>query len=223
MYKDEHAMPNMDMNMDGSHGNADYADYEYQTTRVEFKSTDNTGNVALGFLQQIEPLADIGGLDSNEVAELVYLEVQASLEPEPESDSQGVASQAELRGLVGANIERGGGLSNLVNQEGSADIRVFDYGRNNVFQEFVSRGIFPFDNAATGAGGGDVGPVSHYEKHWRQITNRGPVLDANDDISVSASMNVSDTNIDFQGIVSIKMIWDVAETSDAGRQFSVPN
>jgi len=103
----------MDMDMSGE-GPTDYADYDYQVLRVEDKATNNSGSVNEQFLTTIEPLEAIGGLSNNEVAELVYMEVQATIEPEDESESQGVATIAEYRGVIGANIDVSGGLSEFI-------------------------------------------------------------------------------------------------------------
>jgi len=59
-------------------------------------------------------------------------------------------------------------------------------------------------------------------RDYRSLTNRGPVLDSTDDISVYQSINVGDTITAFSGEVRIHMVWDVAEVDEAGRAFSVP-
>jgi hypothetical protein len=48
------------------------------------------------------------------------------------------------------------------------------------------------------------------------------VLDQTDDINIVADMLTRDSVVDMQATVNLTMYWDVAETSDAGRRFSVP-
>ena len=59
-------------------------------------------------------------------------------------------------------------------------------------------------------------------KNMRNLTGRGPVLDQTDDLTVASRAIASDTVLSPIFRVQVSCIWDVAETSDAGRVFSVP-
>jgi len=230
--------------MDGNTNETDYSSFEYQQAVANTSLTPEGGdatNPQLDFLYDIEPLARIGGLDNNEVAELVYLETQVSIEPESEqSDAdQTVANAIEMRGVVGANIDVGGGLNELgeINRGESSNERavsgrflsLIESNRDEVFQQFSARAIPPNDDINTdvpdsyaSASGGSLDSGIRYEKAYRQLTGRGPVLDNNDSINVSGSIIAGDQVQDFGGEVRLHMIWDVAQTDEAGRAFSVP-
>jgi len=59
--------------------------------------------------------------------------------------------------------------------------------------------------------------------NYREIVGRGPVLDSSDDLTAVYDLEGEDVIVTFLGDISIQLIWDVAEVSDAGRAFSVPD
>jgi hypothetical protein len=200
---------------------------------------------------QIEPLQGIGGLANNEVAELVYLETNAICDVfTGQNDSaDGVpASPAhlDLSGIVGINLSARDdfvrssstdGKSEIVDEvqiEGSStnevdvtSIRaptVTDNDRLQMFEAFAGSGH------SNGADGSNFSYTPFQdEKDFRATHNRGPVLDQTDEISILAESSTNgadnvdiDNGIVFETEVRLTMYWDVAETSDAGRRFSVP-
>lgn len=220
----------------------DYSSFEYQQASVSAAMTPTTTstNPNVRYLTELDVLGDIGGLANNEVAELVYHEVQVTIEPEPEAlpdVDQTVSTAVEHRGILGANIGSGDGLDQFANRvDGEAtsttggpkaDVFAESASEDRVFQLYSASAIPPFDQAAdagtnTIAGGGSLDSGQVYEKHWRRLTNRGPVLDSTDDICVSGNLIASDLVDQVIGGVRLHLVWDVAETSDAGRAFSVP-
>jgi hypothetical protein len=217
----------------------DYGEFRYQQVQAQTTvDPTNETNPSVDTLYTIEPLSRIGGLDPNEVAELVYLEVYADLEFETESESQGVASGAETRGVVGINLPASEGAfvepqADEFNEgqiteifrgltEGDVLTKLEDGTDDKKLQMFRAHGSLPYDNAGTGAGGSGYSNDFYAEKSYRDLTNRGPVLDSNDDVSIAINVNVANTNINVSGVVRVHMVWDVAEVDDAGRAFSVP-
>jgi hypothetical protein len=200
----------------------DYSDFEYQFITSEIKLNIDDGL----FQVSTEPLGQIGGLSNNEVAELVYHEVQISVEPEDEVADQDVATAIDLRALFGANLPDTGGkqIFNQGIEANSPSQNAQGFVEDRVFQACQDRGVFPFDDEASGPGGGSLSGPNVYEKHWRDITGRGPVLDQNDDIGFSGRLIVGDIVDDAacRATLTAQMIWDVAEVSDAGRAFSIP-
>jgi hypothetical protein len=183
----------------------------------------------------IEPLAAAGGLSNNEVAELVYLEVQAILEPETEFADQNVAGNTEVRGVVGINLPKTRSAfpndfpvqsdGTVIENNGFVDrpnpFRASTLTDDAYLQQFQVENVPPFDDETNGPGGGST---DHFyaEKQYRNLTNRGPVLDSNDDITVLATIVADDYTGPIEAPIRLHMLWDVAETSDAGRKFSVP-
>lgn len=223
----------------------DYSDFEYQTVLIEnILNPEGEANPRGLYSAVIEPLDAIGGLDTNEVAELVYYELQVDIEPEGEGGGDQTRSTAvEHRGVFGANLPEGGTMDfngdepNLTTID-SADpvqIRGSSTGSTEInganedglFQQFAARGVYPFDDSGlettqTGVSGGNVNNPLVYERNYRSLTGRGPVLDANDDIVVNAVLVGSDLISNVIGTVRLHLVWDTAEVDDAGRAFSVP-
>lgn len=228
----------MSVNMDAD--GTDYSDFEYQTAALRTQVTPDDSvstNPRARTVTSFEPLARIGGLDNNEVAELVYLETFADIEIEDEEVAdQDVATTGELRGAVGINLPasdsafpesadvgfRGEVVEAANIPEDNVTTRGNSRSDDRILQQYFSGFGLPFDDQTNGPGGS--GTYNHFyaEKSYRSLTGRGPVLDANDDLSVSAAVNVSDSIIPIASNTRIHCVWDVAETSDAGRRFSVP-
>jgi len=212
-------MPSINDEMATS-GDIDYSDFEYQFVTA---TTNEGGDFNFSF----EPLLGRGGLDNNELAELVYIETQVSMEFEQGSSNpdQDIATSEEVRGLIGANLQGGGGVGGRGQRvpastgTGGADVLTDD----RVFQIFEARGAPGFDDTTSGAGGNMFTTSNVYTKNWRQLTGRGPVLDSSDDIVLDGTGIVGDSlGGIFRHTIRAHFVWDTAEVSDAGRAFSVP-
>jgi hypothetical protein len=207
------------------------------------------GNLKTSAALDFEPLSGVGGLDQNEVAELTYLEVYAKNEFEDVFANQEEPASAEFRGSVGINlppspaalIDHGSDpIPNQVDgtffekvdaQDGAEENGVIEaFGGSNTddryLQHFTAAGSFGFaqgnvqDNIA--GGGNGYSSVWHSEKHFRQLTHRGPVLDSQDNITCLLSLNAEGALPQHIGDLKCMLHWDVAETEDSGRRFSVP-
>jgi hypothetical protein len=218
---------------EGMGSGVDYSDFQYQQAQFGifngFNGPGGNGNVA--GQAKFEPLEGAAGLDNNEVAELVYLQTDVYIEYESEQNDQNTASATELRGVVGINLPASGqaeldnrtGGSVTPYDGGSADFQVTaESVDDRVLENFSVIGSPPFDDEA-GPGGNAAENGRLYEKAYRQITGRGPVLDSTDDITINARIIQDDSILPERGNVNLHMIWDVAEVSDAGRAFSVPD
>lgn len=219
----------------------DYSDFRYQHIMDEFLVEDPSGNARIQTGAVHEPLAGRGGLDVNEVAELVYMEVQVSIEFEDETGDQDTPSATELRGTVGINLPEDRGFidddgiamerddTDPPGEARNATARVLSYDATDdrVLQHFQDRAVGPFDTQLItdlqplAGGEADAGQV--YTKNWRELTGRGPVLDSNDEISVSAVLATGSQGYEIIGNVRVHLVWDVAEVEDSGRAFSVPS
>jgi hypothetical protein len=231
----------MSINGGGMDDEIDYSSFEYQHVQqsLTLDEADDGGNSnpRAAIVSNFEPLGKIGGLDVNEVAELVYFEMQVAHEIESEDQGgQSESSHMETRGSLGINLpEAKTGGSFVQDSETPSNteiVDIFNIDEDNVFagirgdndeqklQQFMLYSTTGFD----GANGGGAGytPVGHYEKNYRQLTGRGPVLDNNDDMSIAQLFVASDTILQNISHVHVSMVWDVAETDDAGRRFSVP-
>ena len=211
-------------------GGEDYSDLRAQMAYFVFGSGVQTGEnqIVPGanvlFKSSIEPLAGAGGLSDTEIAELVYLETQATIEPETaEYGDQEVASNTEFRGVVGINLSGdrsafprdfpgysdGTVIENNGYNTGREPFAASTSLTDNAFlQQFSIQNVTPFYNAADGYGGGST---DHFvaEKNYTDITTRGRVLDPKDEIDVLAALISDETIVPIQGIVRLHMMWDV--------------
>lgn len=211
----------------------DYGDFRFQQVQFEHKDrTADGANSQSTIVFEVDPLESMGGLQTNEVAELVYMETQVSLEYEDETDDQDVGASVEYRGSVGANLdakadEVGSGNTagdvTIIDASGGSDTStVRTQAKDEVFQSFRLQGNPPFDDETNGPGGSGDNQTVVYEKNWRQLTGRGPVLDANDDISQVSRLILADHIIPISALTRLHLVWDTAEVDEAGRAFSVP-
>jgi hypothetical protein len=215
----------------------DYSSFENQFVAFEHVMEDVTGNARAKTGVEFEPLQGNGGLNQNEIAELVYYQIQVSLEFEDEeAGDQDVGTASEFRGTLGINlpvdqafIDSDGVLNQTVESDPEGTTRnctqraILQEGvEERILQHYLARGAPPFDDAS-GPGGASVNDGTVYERNYRQLTGRGPVLDATDDLVLSGTNIIGDGVIEQIGSVRAHLVWDTAEVSDAGRAFSVPS
>jgi len=228
----------VDMDMDMGHTSADYSDYEYQHFEVLHRDVSGTEENRTTIKFGVEPLETSSGLDVNEVAELVAIRWQAFLGSDGENENnQSSPGTAQFRGIVGANIDSlqdmispsGGGSNELdqtpqvlgfENSEPSATL--FGHDRSEVFDHFSCDHGIPFADPANGAGGGAAYAPDRNMIHFRELSGRGPVLDANDEIAVISNLNKDGIVADLEATFRATLVWDTATVDDAGAKFSVP-
>lgn len=227
-------MATMDMTAHGA--DTDYSDFQYQTAQFALGGTPQgpDNNVSVSGVTSIPPLAGVGGLDNNEVAELVAIEVIAYLEIEDEFNDQTTHTQVQGRGVVGANlsttqdafVQAGnkyeGDTFDVSGDLGGPNADALTMTDDRKFQIFVMSADAGADDGTSGGAGGSTDNF-HATKNFRELVGRGPVLDSSDDVTCAIDVNTGDLVNLFTGLVHVHMIWDVAETDDAGRAFSVPN
>lgn len=221
-------------------GETDYSDYETQIAHLEFvgniddtQDRPRSGQKSVAHL--IEPLDGVGGLSQNEVAELMYLETSAYIETEDEFNDQNTKASLEHRGAVGINLPerkaalpRDFGVPNETSVIDSETDMTADAFRsqtqtdNAYLQHYETYSGIGFDDETNGPGGAYTGDHFHAEKNFRATHNRGPVLDSNDDLVLLQSLNAGDIVGAVTAVTKLTMYFDVAETSDAGRRFSLP-
>jgi hypothetical protein len=236
-----HICTYMSVNGGGMGDDIDYSSFEYQhvlqSLTLDEGDDGGSANPRAVLVSDFEPLGKIGGLDVNEVAELVYYELQLAHEVEGEDPGgQTNSSHMETRGTFGINLpanKSGGTFVQDGNTPSSNDlVEVNNINEDNVqiglrgnndsqmLQQFMNYSTTGFDGSK--GGGGGYTPNQTYHKNFRQLTGRGPVLDHNDDMTIAQLFVCSDTILQNVSQIRASMVWDVAETDDAGRRFSVP-
>lgn len=230
----------------GDHGGApgtDYTDFEYEHTHIETQFADPTGAGVADLTFSIDPLEDRGGLESDEVAELVGLWYQAQLYSATNLDLTDPATQSNsFRARVGfgANIEIGEEFppsidtADVVGVLGANTSSYDDADADSSFDliattepglfwmDFMAAQAYEFDDA-----GGYAIPGSEMRaagsRFYRQKLGRGPIIDPTDTLNFLIEMDNSG-NQDWNPRVEILQttIWDVAAQEGRRQQFSVP-
>lgn len=237
----------MSLSMEGADGPVDYSDYEYQQAnfrlRVDQSAYGGT-NIGLSVKDEIDVLAGQGGLANNEIAELVAMELTATIEVDLETGDQSFPSQLELRGSFGTDLDEqnftdagsvtklevGSNDAILLEDSGDGDatnLNAFETDTSTqsspeVFQFFRASGAVSFIDSASGPGGASSTGQFYNFKNFRDLTGRGPVLDATDDLAVVQKIIADDLVADPSTNVEVHLIWDVAEDDDSGQRFSIP-
>lgn len=219
--------------MSGSADSTDYSSFEYQqlTARLGFPQASGSQETELTETVQFDVLGTIGGLANNEVAELVGYRLTVSVDGSDSSadGDQNVGGTHHFEVALAAN---GDNEAVPTNYPGADDVQLVSPGasvssatvsRDEVFELAQGGFSLPFDDIANGLGGGGFTTLYSESRNMRQLTGRGPVLDQSDDLTVTIHNNSSDNVISPETVVHVHLIWDVAETDDAGRAFSVPS
>jgi len=202
-------MPTVDTaDMDSGFEGTQYADFRHQTVNVS--TQEETGNSNVTSLNRIEPLEEVGGLEPNQVAELVMIEVDFGVEYE------GSTGHVEFRGEIGSGhsseddtTAESNGNGTILSTNGTAQTGT----RGRVGSEYFITFRNHFENAKS---------TDSRRYHFRHNYGRGPVLDDQDTIDVISRI-INGTGGVVSGMIRMKLVWDIAETDDAGRRFSVPN
>jgi len=213
----------------------DYSEFQYQ--HIDLSHIENGDNSARATtVLGVSPLEQSGGLDINEVAELVYIRVQASVAGDDFGDIADTAQgNLDFRGVIGANLDSEQDLidetQNAVDEDATILEAVENSGTNNslyshdkeeVFYHFTCYNDTPFSSDAGGVGGGGGGTFVQEQINFRDLVGRGPVLDSNDEINFVTLLAKNQVSADAEGKVRVTMVWDTATVDDAGRKFSIP-
>lgn len=226
----------LDTETSGSMG-VDYGDFVYDTWQFEAVGDPNGGGnnseVRNQFVAEYDPLPGRGGLNANEVAELVYQELHVHIEHEDDTGDQDVSSESEFRGSFGINLNtvedtlNGASGDEWQQVDTNDDQRFITIAgeaetRPEILQPFQCLGAIPADDETNGTGSNGSGSVEHYVKNWRNLTGRGPILDATDNVAIAGRIFANDTVLETSAVIHGHLVWDTFEVDEAGRRFSVP-
>jgi hypothetical protein len=225
-----------------SNRDVDYSSYEYQQVsfrpQVEGPDDDTT---FIGFTNT-DLLSTIGGLDSNEVAELVGFHREVTIQLRDfQSDASVVQGAFDLEFAFGANLDsatdvistfqnRDGEVTEIDSQNVNQDILV---GGTNAYvkDEVFDFGSFCYQPTSVsiegneGVGGTGSGSPAVLERDFmmRQSLGAGPVLDSADEISLAFAIEKDNAEVgELELVANYHLIWDVATVDDAGRRFGIP-
>lgn len=220
----------MDMNMSGS-ADSDYSDFEFQQIQMKVGAEEADGSQSQTTFQAygVSPLSDIGGLANNEVAELVAYRVTAAVDGNDSASvgDQNAGGSFHFEASVGANAADEGAVPeafDVVESDfGGAPSSLKSASRDEIFELIQGTYSLPFDDETNSLGGGQNSTLYSESRNFRDLTGRGPVLDTSDNLTIAAIITANDSVIPVDLVIHLHCIWDLAETSDAGRAFSVPS
>mgnify|MGYP007131710429 FL=1 len=187
----------MNTNSDAS---VDYSDFEHQ--HGEFRSNvDNPTNNSSSYIstQSVDVIEDRGGLDNDEVAELVAVRAYTTLGIDDPGAVGGdfAPGKLEYRGVLGANrgardkLDSDTGTGREESEANEGDIADFNpqvntFTRSGVFYHWDSQLHTPFEDGAAGAGGAGSFSGNDAELvNFRSLFGRGPILDQSDDVTAA--------------------------------------
>jgi len=223
------------INMSGG-DTVDYSDFDYQ--HVDFQHRELGGNSpAATISQSVDPLATRGGLDVNEVAELVAMRYDATVQTDDyEGTGDTAEGSVEFRGVFGINLDSDTDLlaNSPVISDGSAvildedtdssiDADVRGHDKDEVLHHWMTATNAPFSNFATGLGGSGGYIYDKGTVNFRELTGRGPVIDSGDSMSTVVRLVKNQVSAEVEAAYRVTLIWDVSTVDDAGRRFSVPS
>lgn len=225
----------------------DYSSFNYQHAQLLHGQGTNTNSGRSTIAANLEPLQSEGGLDVNEVAELVAMRVQVRVAADDFADAGDTAQgNIEFRGVLGANLDSasdlleptdpgrnelnviGGsvdatGNGNIIEDVNEAELRINGHAKDEVFYHFQAINDTPFSSDAGGVGGGGGFAENTEVVNLRDLYGRGPILDSGDDLSFVSSVIKNQVNAGAEATLRVTFVWDVSTVDDAGRRFSVPN
>jgi len=197
-----------------------YSDYDQEILDVNGSATagENT-DVEV----QFEPFRRRGGLDNDEVAELVHMRLGISYGPDQTATGQ--IFEGETRGVFGGNLDiedlPAGNNDGNPNQYKTVDGDIFEGGTQTFkVADIDETGVFSSWDLFASEGG----PVNMFhEIDFRDKFGRGPVFDASDDLSAVfrvISSDGTDANGDFG--LRAQLYWDTATVDGVRNDFSIP-
>lgn len=214
----------MSVNIDNS-DEVTYADFEHETVSFNSENPDGGNNQFVAY--EIDPLSERGGLESDEIAEVVGMRIYAAIRYDPANVGDNGAG--EWRGAFGFNLGAEDIPQSAPNGSGASANNFTDAGST---QEFGTAGgtpiavveedgiVFTWDvsYAYPGSMGMDSELLS-----FRDIYGRGPVLDSTDSLSAVAGHINEDGSVGgSEANIRAHMVYDVGTVEGVRSRFSLP-
>lgn len=204
----------------GDHS-SEYSDFQHETINFAFEIAGDNSNYEVN----VQPLNERGGLDSDEVAEIVGFKSTALINGDGETGGY----NKEFRGAFGANLTypadipgsgAGGTPENNNNLIKSVETQSGTLAACEV-SGVQENGIL--DTWETFIGGGSTGMIDSRFIDLREVYGRGPVLDTTDELSVLAAViSESGSTLAAEGIYRTHLIYDIATVEGVRNEFSLP-
>jgi len=212
-----------------------YGGLEFQQISVELSQDGGNADQPVEAFSNIEPV-EPQGLDNDEIAELVDIEVVYILFVRSNSVNENQTEQGNVLGEFAIEVNPGtrdGTLPQL-----TTDGSPFQNGENRetLDNEFIYEDDEPgrlffaevgvpagFSSGGEGRGGaGDEGESHRYQKNYRNDYGRGPAVDANDDLGVFCEIGNENVTSEVQIKMHAQLAWDIHTVEGQRGQFHLP-
>jgi len=211
-----------------------YGELEFQQLSAFFSQDGGNADEEVEVFKNVEPV-EPQGLDNDEIAELVYMDVEYAVVIRDDSTDN---NQTELGNAIAEySIEvnpgnRDGQILNLTaNGDAFTDGENLATGDGALFEDDEPGRLFfglqavtaGFSSGAEGRGGGtDAGESSRFQQHFRDTYGRGPAVDANDDLGVFMEIDNDNVTAGINIQMTAQLVWDVHTVEGQRGQFALP-
>lgn len=206
-------------NADGTFASGNgYDDLEVQTVNTQMFTNSGTITDALEEFAQFNTFEPVGGLSRNEVAELVYLQTNVSLQITGTSDAT-AGCHAHVLGELSSDPELNATFLNASDRseqdvDGITGVDAYNNVSNDpeVLQSHAVGAHAESLDDTNGSGSGASGSTLSYDRPYRKMFGHGPTFDRHDDIFVHLGYNSEGTSQpDVEYYDKMTMVWDVRE------------
>lgn len=226
-------MPHMEA---GTEMAESYGGLEFQ--QLSGNITIDAGNAddTIEAFSNVEPV-EPQGLDNDEIAELVDIEVLTLLNVRTDSTDDNQTELGSIQSEFSIEVNPGTRDGQLLNL--TADGAPFQtiegneaaLGGNQLFEDDEPGRLYfgylaaptGFSSGAEGRGGdGDRGEVERYQRNYRDSFGRGPAVDANDDLGVFIEVDNDNVTAEVNAQMTAQMAWDIHTVEGQRGQFHLP-
>lgn len=224
---------------DAKGGVVDYSDFVYEHFNVLSVFSDATGGGAATVEWTQDPLESIGGLEPQQVAEIVaiYVSISATTGEPLQTTSALLPIQGQYNAYHGVNLEEaelptqrpvenvGELVTNVSGWDDDAADSTFELRSIVEPAIFWSANGFVHNAVNDDAGGwahSAQGTIPAVTREFRQMVGRGPVIEADDTLDWWLQLEIGNANTEPRIEIDQVTVYDLAEISDARVEFSIP-
>lgn len=196
-----------------------YDELEVQTVNTQMFTDAANITDALEEFDQFNTFEPVGGLDRSEIAELVYVQTNVSMQITGSNDAA-AGVHAHVLSELSSDPELNATFLNASDRsetdvDGVTGVDAYNNVSNDpeVLQSHAVGAHAESLDDTNGSGSGASGSVLSYDRPYRQVFGRGPTFDRHDDIFVHLGYNSEGTTQpDVEYYEKMTMVWDIHDS-----------
>lgn len=196
-----------------------YDELEVQTVNTQMFTDAVNITDALEEFAQFHTFEPVGGLDRSEIAELVYLQTNVSMQITGSNDAA-AGVHAHVLSEFSSDPELNATFLNAsdrseADKDGVTGVDAYNHVSNDpeVLQSHAVGAHAESLDDTNGSGSGASGSVLAYERPYRQVFGRGPTFDRHDDMFIHLGYNSEGTTQpDVEYYESMTLVWDIHDS-----------